>query len=207
MTATHSARVLTEVDARMFFQDAIQSAMANLQVRAREETLCYIVNLLNGYVRADQLFEATADGPFIKPLALMYAEALEAPTVSDRDASLKRLGDVALFISGLYSNSLGRSLVDVDYYIQMGGNAYGFLADSVRTARETQALKIAFLELSDQFAAFADVLAEVSEAGRLNNSTDIMRLYEIWQVTSSPRIAVKLRKLGIEPVTTHRKTH
>lgn len=207
MPATHSNRVLTQIDARQFFSEAVQSAVANQQVRAREETLCYIVNLLTGYIRTDQLFEAGTEGLFTKPLALMYAEALEAPTVSDRDSSLKRLGDVALFISGLFSTSLCRSLVDVDYYIQMGGNAYGFLADSKRITRETQALKIAFMELSDQFSSFADVLAEVSESGRLNNSVDIMRLYEIWQATGSRRIALKLRKLGIEPVTTRSNTH
>jgi hypothetical protein len=207
MSATHSDRVLTEIDARQYFQDAIQSAMANQQVQAREETLCYIVNLLAGYMRADQLFEAGAEGLLLKPLALMYAEALGAPTECDRDSSLKRLGDVALFISGLFSNSLCRSLVDLDYYIQMGGNAYGFLADSARIARKTRALKITFTELSHQFAAFTDVLAEVSEAGRLNNSVDIMRLYEFWQATGSRRIALKLRSLGIEPVSTHGNTH
>ena len=207
MTATRSDSVLTGIDAREYFQEAIQSAMANQQVHAREETLCYIVNLLAAYMRADQLFEEGADGLFVKPLALMYAEALDAPTPGDRDSALKRLGDVALFISGLFSNSLCRSLVDVDYYIQMGGNAYGFLADSARVARETQALKIAFAELSFQFAAFTDVLAEVSEAGRLNNSVDIMRLYEIWQATGSRRIALKLRSLGIEPVSVHGNTH
>jgi len=207
MPATHSDRVLTQVDARQFFSEAVQSAVANQQVRARGETLCYIVNLLTAYIRADQLFEADAEGLSLKPLALMYAQALEAPTMSDRDSSLKRLGDVALFISGLFSTSLSRSLVDVDYYIQMGGNAYGFLADSARITRETQALKIAFMELSDQFSAFADVLAEVSESGRLHNSVDIMRMYDIWQTTGSRRIALKLRNLGIEPVTTHRNTH
>ena len=86
MSATHSDRVLTEIDARKYFQDAIQSAMTNQQVQAREETLCYIVNLLAGYMRADQLFEAGADGLFVKPLALMYAEALDAPTERDRDS-------------------------------------------------------------------------------------------------------------------------
>lgn len=207
MPTAHRDGVLTELDARVFFQDAIRSAMANQKVRAREETQCYIINLLTGYIRADGLFDAGADGLFIKPLALMYAEALNAPTLMDRDSSLRRLGDVALFISGLFAHSLTRSLVDVDYYIHMGGNAYGFLADSARIARETQALKIAYMELSDRFAAFADVLAEVSEAGRLNNSIDIMRLYEIWQATGSRRIALKLRGLGIEPVSTRRNTH
>lgn len=181
--------------------------MANQQVRAHEETQCYIVNLLTGYLRADQLFEPGADGLSIRPLALMYAQALEAQTVRDRDSSLRRLGDVALFISGLFANSLCHSLVDVDYYIQMGGNAYGFLAGSTRTAQMTRALKIAYMELSDRFAAFTDVLAEVSEAGRLNNSVDIMRLFEIWQFTGSRRIAEKLRGLGIEPVSVHKCMH
>ena len=207
MPATHSARVLTEPNARKFFQDAVLSAVANQNVCASNETVCYIVNLLTCYVRAERLFEPTADGPAIKPLALLYADALEAPTVSGRDTSLKRLGDVALFISGLFSHSLGKSLVDVDYYIQMGGNAYGFLAESERTARDTSALKTVFLELSDQFAIFVDVLAEVGDEGRLNNSTDIMRLYEIWQSTGSRRIAEKLRKLGIEPVSVRKHMH
>ena len=207
MPATQSDRVLTQVDVRQFFQEAIQSAVTNQQVRAREETLCYLVNLLTGFIRADQLFEAGAEGLSLKPLALMYADALEAPTMSDRDSSLKRLGDVALFITGLFATSLCRSLVDVGYYIQMGGSAYGFLADSSRITRETQALKIAFMELSGQFSAFADVLAEVSESSRLHNSVDIMRLYEIWQATGSRRIAHKLRSLGIDPVPSHGNTH
>ena len=207
MPATHSARVVTEYDTRKFFQDAVRSAVTNQQVRAHEETLFYIVNLLTGYVRAEHLFEAGADGLLLKPLALIYAEALEAPTVSDRDSSLKRLGDVSLFISGLFSHSLGRSLVDVDYYIQMGGNAYGFLAESERTARDTRAMKAVFLELSDQFAAFVDVLAEVGDEKRLHNSTDIMRLYEIWQSTGSRRAAKKLRGLGIEPVSVRKHIH
>lgn len=207
MTATHVTRVVTELNAREFFQDAVQSALSNQQVNASNETVCYLVNLLTCYVRAEHLFDATTDGPDIKPLALLYADALEAPTVSGRDSTLKRLGDTALFISGLFSHSLGRSLVDVDYYIQMGGNAYGFLAESERTARDTRALKVVFLELSGQFATFVDVLGEIGDEGRLNNSTDIMRLYEIWQSTGSRRVAEKLRRLGIEPVSVRKRMH
>ena len=207
MPTTHGDGVLTELDARKFFQDAIRSAMTNQQVHAQDETLCYLVNLLTGYIRSDQLFEAGVDGLFIKPLALLYGDALQAPRARERDVSLRRLGDLALFISGLFSSSLNRSLVDVDYYIHMGGNAYGFLADSPRTVRETKALRIAFMELSKRFAAFADVLAEVSESGPLHNSSDIMRLYELWQATGSRRIAKKLRSVGIEPITARNHMH
>lgn len=207
MTVTRNDRVLTGIDARQFFQEAVQSAITNQDVCASTETVCYVVNLLIRFVHADALFDTTEDGPLIKPLALMYADAVEAPTPGDRDTSLRRLGDIALFISGLFSHSLGRSLVDVDYYITMGGNAYGFLADSTRTSREASALKIAFLELADQFAEFVDVLTEVGEHSHLNNSSNIMRLYEIWQATGSRRAAESLRRHGIYPVTTIKSTH
>ena len=39
-------------------------------------------------------------------------------------ASLKQIGDVSLFVSGFFSDSLRRKLVDVDYYVSIGGVAY-----------------------------------------------------------------------------------
>ena len=43
---------------------------------------------------------------------------------------LKKLGDRSLYISGFFADSLQRKVVDVDYYAEMGGVAYGALADS-----------------------------------------------------------------------------
>jgi len=37
---------------------------------------------------------------------------------------MQRLGDTALFIAGVFADSLNRKLVDVDYYVAMGGTAY-----------------------------------------------------------------------------------
>ena len=207
MTTTRKDGVLTGIDARRFFHQAVRSAISNQDVSASHETVCYVANLLTGFVRTDRLFEVTADGTFIKPLALMYADALEAPTAGDRAISLQRLGDVALFISGLFAHSLNRSLVDVDYYIRIGGSAYGTLADSNRRSRNAGAFRVAFLELADRFAEFVDVLSEVGEHSHLNNSTSILRLYEIWQATGSGRAARRLREHGIQPVKTLRHTH
>ncbi len=169
--------------------------------------MVYIVNLLTFFVRAERLFERTPDGITLKPLALIYGEALEARSPEDRDQALQRLGDVSLFISGLFAHSLSRSLVDVDYYISMGGNAYGFLADSGRVTRNNRALKDVFVELAVGFARFVDILAEVGDQTNLNNSSDIMRLYEIWLSTGSDYAAEKLQGLGIQPVMIHRNRH
>ena len=89
-------------------------------------------------------------------------------------------------------NLAGRKLVDVDYYIDMGGTAYQQVA--IRT-EETR--KSIFEELAHKFAAFVDVLAAVSAKTTPNKSEkDLLRLYELWVRTGSDRAAKALSEAG-----------
>jgi hypothetical protein len=192
--------LVTDVNVREHFRDSIQSALSNQRVEAGEETVFYVVNLLAYYIHSENLFSQTSEGVELKPLALIYADAVEAKSLEDRHSALKRLGDVALLISGLFSSSLQRKVVDVDYYIAMGGSAYAHLSDISRGTPRGRAFCAIFGELSHKFTTFVDVLAEVGEQSRLGSHSDIMRLYEIWLRTGSRRAAERLRKLGIEPM-------
>lgn len=193
-----AGKLIVETNVRAFFQAQIAKAVNNQGVKASDDTVNYVVNLLMAFINAKALYEQTPDGPMIKPLALIYADAVDAPSNEIRNRALKRLGDVALFISGIFPNSLNRKLVDIDYYIAMGGNAYGFLSE-VDTFR-WQAYSDIFSELANKFTAFVDVLGEISDKSHLGNDTDIMRLYEIWVRTGSKRTARRLRNLGIQPM-------
>jgi hypothetical protein len=128
----------------------------------------------------------------------MYQDALEAPTLAQRRAALRRLGDVALFIGGFFAQSLVRKLVDVDYYIAMGGTAYSALSESLRRER-TQWHGVVFNELARKFPGFVDVLAEVSASAQPGSDTDILRLSEIWLRTGSARARDRLVGLGVVP--------
>ena len=75
-----------------------------------------------GFVRIDR--SPAADD---EPLGVRLAKALQAAGSQQRDG-LRQVGDHSLFISGFFADSLNRSLVDVDYYIQLGECAYGSLA-------------------------------------------------------------------------------
>ncbi len=182
-----------------FFQGLVTAAVANQQVEAADDTVHYVVNLLSSFALSRVLYEQTPDGLMIRPLAMTYSEAVDAGTVDERNRALKRLGDVALFISGVFPNSLSRKLVDVDYYISMGGNAYGHLSDIVGSTLRWRPFGGIFDELSVKFIDFVDVLAEVSEKAHFSNNADILRLYEIWVRTGSKHAERQLRKLGIEP--------
>lgn len=200
-------QLITDMNARDYFQDAVHTAVTRQQVTVSGETVIYITNLLTDFVFTERLYEATPDGIMMTPLASLYGQALQAPTVEDRNKSLRRLGDIALFVSGLFAQSLSRSLVDVDYYIAMGGNAYGCLADTRHRSRQLQAMKDVFQELATRFSEFVDVLSEVSDNANLGNSNDTLRWYEIWLSSGSPRAEEKLRAQGIQPIPLQRRQH
>jgi hypothetical protein len=187
---------------REFFHDSVQTALRKQQVSVDDHTEHYVVNVLTMFARSDELYEQTPEGTRLKPLAHMLAAATEAPTQQQRDQALRRLGDVSLFIAGFFAQSFARKLVDVDYHIAMGGRAYGTLAETTRSSIRGQAFAAVFLELAQKFQRLVDVLNDVAEMSYEHSDKDILRLYEIWMKTGSPRAYGILRRLGVDPVQT-----
>ncbi|MGK0297218.1 MAG: hypothetical protein ACI9XC_000819 [Gammaproteobacteria bacterium] len=199
-------RLITDVDAREYFQGAVQSALQNQDIDVSGETVVYLGNLLTTFIYSDHLFEQTEDGVMLKSLAMYYKEAYEARTINERLTMLRRLGDISLFISGMFSQSLNRSLVDIDYYIAMGGNAYGYLSE-MGNSNSSISLKIVFTELAYNFYDMTDVLSEVGESTNSIKNVNVLRLYENWQKTGSKRAANKLKAVGIYPVNSGTSRH
>lgn len=192
---------------REFFHDSVQTALRNQKVAVDDHTEHYVVNVLTVFARSEELYERSPEGIRLKPLAHMLAEAAEAPTSQQRDVALRRLGDVSLFIAGFFAQSFARKLVDVDYHIAMGGRAYGTLAENVRGTVRGQAFAAVFLELAQKFQRLVDVLNDVAEMAYRHTDKDILRLYEIWLKTGSPRAYGLLQRLGVAPVQSQRSAH
>lgn len=206
--ASRSQSLVAVTNLREFFHDAVQTALRQQRVAIEDHTEHYVVNVLTMFARSEELYEQTSEGIRLKPLAHMLAQASEAPTAQQRDAALRRLGDVSLFIAGFFAQSFARKLIDVDYHIAMGGRAYGTLADSSRSTLRGQAFATVFLELAQKFQRLVDVLNEVAEMAYTHTDKDILRLYEIWMKTGSPRAYGILRRLGVAPVAADaRKEH
>jgi len=190
-------RVVAVGNLREYFHDALQGALAHQHVAVEDQTEQYVVNLLTLFARSEQLFEPSADGLRVKPLVRMLSEALEAPTLQQRERGLQRLGDVSLFIAGFFAHSFARKLIDIDYHIAMGGRAYGTLAGGLNRGRR-QVLGRVFAELAAKFLPLVDALNEISDAARRYTQADVLRLYELWLKTGSPRARQLLRGLGVQ---------
>jgi hypothetical protein len=184
---------------REFFKDSVHDALLRQHVSVEEHTEHYVVNLLTMFARSDELFDRTAEGVRLKPLALMLADAAEARSTDQRSRALQRLGDVSLFVAGFFAQSFARRLVDIDYHIAMGGRAYGTLAVSCGHGTRARALAGVFEELAEKFQRLVDALNDVSEMSCTHTDRDVLRQYEIWLKTGSPRAHGILRKLGVEP--------
>jgi hypothetical protein len=197
MQAMRDRSLVAVSSLREFFRDAFHEASERQRLGIEEQ---YVVNLLTMFSRAEALYEKTPDGLRIKPLAHMLSDALEAPSTAQRQRALQRLGDVALFIAGFFARSFARKLVDVDYHIAMGGNAYSSLADSMQRSAAGRSIAAIYSELAEKFQGLVDALNEVSEMSYVHTDADILRLYEIWMKTGSPRAHGLLNRLGVQPV-------
>jgi len=201
-SAATPAGLILDMSVQEHFRETVSSAIANQNLGVTEDTAFYVVNLLSHFVKAEWLYDESAPkGVTHPPLARLYAHAALVDCPNERHAILRRLGDIALLVSGLFPSSLSRKIVDVDYYIAMGSGAYGYLSDKNGASARTRTLAAIFAELAGKFHAFVDVLNEVAEQCQLRGNEDVLRLYDVWIKTGSPRTAGKLRKLGVEPAS------
>ncbi len=200
VTVNRHPKPLTESSLRAYFHDSLSRAMQNQRVEAEDATVWYLTNLLTQFSRSENLFEHTTAGPTLRPLALLYAAAIEARSTAQRRLVLQRLGDVALFLSGVLAGRLSRRLRDVDYCIAMGGRAYGCLSEADEHGARGRAQGDVFRELSTQFPEFVDVVAEAGERAPGADHRDVLQLYEEWCKTGSRRLERRLRSLGVTPL-------
>jgi hypothetical protein len=180
--------IVQNASPKEYFRELVDAALRRQHLAAGELTEFYLVNLLAAFVH----FE-TSPAAGDEALGVRFARALQAAGPRQRDA-LREVGDLSLFISGFFADSLNRRLVDVDYYIQLGARAYSSLARSGDLP-----LGDVFDELAGNFPAFVDVLNEVSERTSSSSNTDLLRLYEKWMRTGSRRTGDILVARGIVP--------
>jgi len=180
--------MLTTGTLTALFHDLVRAAMDAQQVASSEVTECYLVQLLEAFARPSDpaLLE--------RPLALDYLEASHLPA-QQRYEKLKRVADTALFVTGVFVDSLDRSLVGPDYYAALGRNAYARLSTQPPRAQPATL----FAELARRFPEFVRVLTEISAQELFRREQDTLRLYKRWLHTRGRREADLLVRRGIIP--------
>lgn len=202
-----SRRVMQVSNLQDYFRTSIDDVAARQQVEIEPHAAHYVVNMLTLFSRSDELYEDDGECYGLRPLALMLADAADAPSCEQRNHLLQRIGDIALFVAGFFSDGLSSRAVDIDYYIHMGGNAYGSLSDEVRGTFRGNAFADVYHELATKFHLLVDVLNEVRDGPLDGSDVDLIRTYEIWRKTGSRRAEALLRQQGVVPLGDIKRHH
>ncbi len=168
-----------------FFTEIVTSAIEKRKFETSPLVAKYIVSLLeSNLVTANFGFNST------------MAEALLTAVQSQRSARielLKKLGYTSLYVSGFFGDSLRRKIIDIDYYADIGGAAYGNLASEM--ARDTQGQ--IYKEFSVRFLDYVDLLTYISQNSLIQSNQDLLRLYERYVLTGSDLAREQLVEKGL----------
>jgi len=160
-----SGSALASTSLEAFFRHTVSRAIRRHGVDTRDVTLDYLVDLLTHFSRSENLFDYCDDGIRLRPLAQLYVQAAQSESIAEQRLVMRRMGDVALFIAGMFSGFFRRrrALVGRDYYIAMGGQAYACLSSGRGTGDPM--LNAVYAQLAGGFGLYVRVLSEVRDGG------------------------------------------
>ncbi len=182
------------MSANGFFQEVVQEAIASRRVETFPMAQNYLVSILETYIYTENLFCLQEENGkrARETLAELFLKAQSA-SGTQKEELLKKLGDIALYVSGFFGDSFQRKIIDIDYYIDMGETAYGTLA--VESKQDT--LRKVFSEFSKKFLSFVDVLTLISYKSQAQSEKNILRIYEKFLKTGSELARETLKEKGI----------
>ena len=192
----HSA-VIEATSLTSYFRESFSEILEQRDTRVSSDAEAYVVNLLVHYSRSDRFFGLSQGSRGLKPLAMLYGDAVQANNTQERAINLRRLGDVALFVAGMFGPSLTNKATGINYYISMGGGAYDWLSSDLEQQPARATHSSTFRELAERFEDIVDSLDEMAEQSTLRGNRDLLTLYEKWLRTGDPKTASQLTNKGL----------
>lgn len=170
------------------WQELVHEAATHAGVRLDEELESYLVHTLIRYLRRPEMAQ--------RVLALDFLEAFQQQA-SQRDDSLRDVGDQCLLFSGLFPQRAERRRVRVSYYVDLGRSAYRNLADSLND------LARLFERMAEEFVAAMDTLQAIRRIGGQPSGLTLLQAHDLWNDTGSRSARAELaRHTGAHPVRT-----
>ena len=149
-----------DVSLSEYFREQLAIHARELDPQPNEDTRWYLGNMLVRFSRSDDFFAYEDGRRTLRPLAMLYSDALEARNEYERCQLLQQLGDLSLFLGALFPKHYVRRGLRQDYLVGMGCGAYVYLADNARGGRHV------FSELAGAFSVMLQLVANACSAER-----------------------------------------
>jgi hypothetical protein len=184
-----------------FFRDEVCSVCKKQNLELDANIASYVAQLLVRFSESSSFIEQhLPSGEKAKEpiLALLWLEGLQKKPF-EQITQMQYLGDIALFTTGFFADRIERSMLDRDYYMAMGEQAYQQVGSLQRSLRSDIALKELFFKLSETFPNMVSVLEEISIRSQATQQNGIVKLYQKWLNSSDQKISRVLQENGVIP--------
>lgn len=189
-----SASSISEQNLFEYLTQKLEYEISQVSISITDDTVCYLGRLLDYFAASDNFYLREHNKHSLPTLALLYKDARETQSNSNKNKLLRKLGDSALFMGAWFSELYHRKGIQQDYFIGMGSAAYDYLAVYDEHQSSTYA------ELSNHLPQLITVSARVlSKSGELS-AQDIFALYRKWLNKKDPRLQAQLQAAGVQVV-------
>lgn len=183
-----------------YFRLEIERISLNQGLSLEPEIKNYLSSLLVKFLNTPQLAlklpgEEILSEPKDRTPTQFWLEIQSLP-LKQQYYALQILGDYSLFTSGFFNERIKKSLLDMDYYQALGGQAYYRAGEIQENISAEKALNI-FFSLADSFKKVTDVFAELYDKTLLTDNDGLLKLFERWEKSSSPHLERLLIQNGI----------
>lgn len=184
-------KIETHVTLESFFRELIDQALQAQGLTLDEACIGYLLHLCGEFAKHQTLYGQERPGEPGTPALVWLYERAQASDRGVRFQAYRHLGDVSLVVSGFFGPHIerDRSLVGIDYYVQMGAAAY----DSAASLAKPTGFSRLLSELAAKFHRLVEVMTRVAEQTTLPVANDVLALYE--RLCRNPESADLRRRL------------
>lgn len=175
-----------------YFNELLHEAIFNENIHLNQLSIDYVVNIMHDFMHYENLFCIQKDERGTPSLAWLYEKAVSS-TGSLKKEAYRKLGDVALIVSGMYADHVNPS-PGASYYIDMGSSAYHVVYQ----------MNSSFImaELAKKFSDVMEAIIRVSEQTTIPNKFNkVARLYDMHVKNPSDMKTIdRLAAYGVIPI-------
>lgn len=193
-----SRAILTHQTLESFFRELLEEAMQSEHLDLEEPSLAYLLKVVADFGAGGGLHEGGKDEPGTPALVWLYEKAQHGDAGQRFDA-YRHLGDVSLVVGGFFTPHIERkrSLVGLDYYVNMGAAAYNAASELARQTGFAALLR----EIAEKFSRVVQMFSFVAERTTLPVARDLSAAYERFLLNpDSPGAQSLLLDIGVAPV-------
>ncbi len=182
-----------------FFNTLIGESSSKTGIEISLPVRHYLSGLLRFYIFSDHLFSINPSGKkHIDTLAELYLTGKKSHR--SWKINLKKMGDTSLYISGFFRESLKKKMISLEYYMDMGRQAYHNLSGF-------QDEKL-FGELAFRFSDLTRLLFHIRKEHSTSKYKDLLCLLDQYMETGSDDMAKDLIRQGFNiPLKKGWKSH